>query len=263
MAYLGTKPANQVIDSTLIADGTVTPSDLSIGKPYWDTSGNLGVGIASPTNYTNYRNIEVRGVTTDKGGVVTVATSDASVSGLLFTDLNSGLVLQTNTNHPISFRTNGPTARMTIDSSGRVTKPYQPAFYAQAASGTNTNPGSGQTMPFNFVHFNIGGHYNVSNYRFTAPIDGIYAFGTQMLGDAGPNGRAIAFIRINGSLNYQGAQPIELSATTKDYNDIQGNCLFSLSANDYVDIRTDGGSEGSRFYGSSSGQNIFYGYLVS
>jgi hypothetical protein len=31
MAYLGTKPANQVIDSTLIADGTVTTSDLANG----------------------------------------------------------------------------------------------------------------------------------------------------------------------------------------------------------------------------------------
>jgi hypothetical protein len=29
MAYLGTKPANQVIDSTLIADGTITTSDLA------------------------------------------------------------------------------------------------------------------------------------------------------------------------------------------------------------------------------------------
>jgi hypothetical protein len=29
MAYLGTKPANQVIDSTLIADGTVTTSDIA------------------------------------------------------------------------------------------------------------------------------------------------------------------------------------------------------------------------------------------
>jgi hypothetical protein len=31
MAYLGTKPANQVIDSTLIADGTITTSDLANG----------------------------------------------------------------------------------------------------------------------------------------------------------------------------------------------------------------------------------------
>lgn len=41
MGYLGTKPANQITDSTLIADGTVTPADLSTGKPVWDTSGNL------------------------------------------------------------------------------------------------------------------------------------------------------------------------------------------------------------------------------
>jgi hypothetical protein len=31
MAYLGTKPANQVLDSTLIADGTITTSDLANG----------------------------------------------------------------------------------------------------------------------------------------------------------------------------------------------------------------------------------------
>jgi hypothetical protein len=31
MAYLGTKPANQVIDSTLIADGTVTTADIADG----------------------------------------------------------------------------------------------------------------------------------------------------------------------------------------------------------------------------------------
>lgn len=56
MAYLGTKPANQVIDSTLIADGTVTPADLSTGKPVWDTNGNLvssgrvQVGVLGQTN---------------------------------------------------------------------------------------------------------------------------------------------------------------------------------------------------------------------
>jgi hypothetical protein len=51
MAYIGTKPANQVIDSTLIADGTVTPNDLSTGKPVWDTSGNLGVGAAPSSGF--------------------------------------------------------------------------------------------------------------------------------------------------------------------------------------------------------------------
>jgi hypothetical protein len=70
MAYIGTKPANQVIDSTLIADGTVTtadiadnaittakiaagavvPADLSTGAPFWDTSGNVGLGTTSPTS---------------------------------------------------------------------------------------------------------------------------------------------------------------------------------------------------------------------
>lgn len=48
MSYIGTKPANQITDSTLIADGTVTPADLSTGKPVWDTNGNVGIGTSSP-----------------------------------------------------------------------------------------------------------------------------------------------------------------------------------------------------------------------
>jgi hypothetical protein len=48
MAYLGTKPANQVIDSTLIADGTVTTADIASGVTI-----NFADGSASTPSITN------------------------------------------------------------------------------------------------------------------------------------------------------------------------------------------------------------------
>jgi hypothetical protein len=48
MAYIGTKPANQVIDSTLIADGTVTTSDIASGVTI-----NFADGSASTPSITN------------------------------------------------------------------------------------------------------------------------------------------------------------------------------------------------------------------
>jgi hypothetical protein len=254
MAYLGTKPANQVIDSTLIADGTVTPSDLSTGKPVWDTSGNLGIGTSSPTNYTNYRNIEVRGVTTDKGGVVTVATSDASVSGLLFTDLNSGLVLQTNTNHPISFRTNGTTARMTIDSSGRVIMPYQPAFMVTGVNG-QAGYASGTDFVYSNTRFNIGGHYSTSTGRFTAPISGRYAFYANCMGD-GTDARMMTRMTINGTDYHQGSS----SSNSTQYQDSKLFVLAQLNAGDYVYVRNVGNKS---TYDFGQMENWFCGYLVS
>ena len=48
MAYLGTKPANQITDSTLIADGTITTSDLASGLTV-----NFADGSASTPSITN------------------------------------------------------------------------------------------------------------------------------------------------------------------------------------------------------------------
>ena len=65
--------------------------------------------------------------------------------------------------------------RVRLDSSGRVTMPYQPSF--QAFSSSNTPIGSGtNVLPFNATNFNVGSHYNTSTYRFTAPVAGKYLF---------------------------------------------------------------------------------------
>ena len=120
MAYLGTKPANQVIDSTLIADGTVTPADLSTGKPVWDTSGNVGIGTSSPT-----AKLHVSGTTRLIGDVVTASDNTGALNlyGGGAYNTGSGIVLtgQSNANpNLISFYNGNFVERMRITSDGSL-----------------------------------------------------------------------------------------------------------------------------------------------
>ena len=72
---------------------------------------------------------------------------------------------------------NGTTA-MNVDSSGRVTEPTKPCFFAYMGTGapvsafdaTNTTK-----TPINQTLVNIGNCWSTTNYEFTAPVAGTYS----------------------------------------------------------------------------------------
>ena len=82
-------------------------------------------------------------------------------------------------NDTIYLRTGGGD-RIIIDSSGRVRMPQIPCFNAHRAGGNFRNSEI-VALPFNGTDINNGGHYSTSNYRFTAPVNGSYAFHGQGL----------------------------------------------------------------------------------
>jgi hypothetical protein len=80
----------------------------------------------------------------------------------------------------------GGTSAASIDSSGRMTQPANPAFIAIATGSgwTNFTSGVEYTIPFNTERLDRGNNFNTSTYQWTAPIDCIMMFGVQVYQDA-------------------------------------------------------------------------------
>ena len=142
-----------------------------------------------------------------------------------------------------------PTERMRITSAGYVLKSDTPAFKCKLSGATGANFTG--VLVFNSVQYNIGSHYNSSNGRFTAPVDGRYLFAWYTnMERAGGNGSFYADWKING--NNQGNRMYTHHSGA--WEQICGTIIFDLNANDYVEINaiTSGNWDGGQ-YGSYSG----------
>ena len=64
---------------------------------------------------------------------------------------------------------------------GIVTFPSRPAFFVYNSSNDWTsNVTAGTLIIFNTAKFNVGGHFDLSTYKFTAPVTGLYQFNIRM-----------------------------------------------------------------------------------
>lgn len=138
--------------------------------------------------------------------------------------------------------------RMRIDGSGRVTTPYQPAFYAKGAESNATLANLGD-LPFSISIYNIGSCFNTSNYRFTAPVAGVYQINVSLFYNGGSNRVSI---KVNGG-SYNGSQNLW---DTGQWG-WAGNIY--LNANDYVTVGDWQSLGGATPY---MGHSSFSGYLV-
>jgi hypothetical protein len=242
----------------------VSVSQGSGGDPlYIDTTNDrVGIGTTSPSTLAHlkssgdYAALTIETATT--GGASYINLGDSN-------DLDVGQIAYYNSDDSLRMKVNA-SERMRIDSSGRVTMPYQPAFMAIGLD-TTAPSGSDTLMRFNTTTFNTGGHYNTSTYRFTAPVTGVYYFHcqTRLVGVSG-NGRYDMVFRKNGTGAMGGGQ------NQQGNNDAGFNvsAFLSLAANDYVDVvinqnngssvNTNNGLNTSQ--GGTQAATHFFGYLV-
>ena len=138
------------------------------------------------------------------------------------------------------------TLRWQIDSSGRMTLPYQPSF--RTGRSTNYSPGANTDIVFNSTantfHHNVGGHYSTSTGRFTCPISGRYFFTACIIWGGGLSNQNLAdaaSLNVNGGVAcYSFRRAAFISGTTggtDGYYTDHLSCIVNLNVNDYVTIR--------------------------
>lgn len=173
----------------------------------------------------------------------------------------------------LSIATNGTnsgtllTERMLIDSAGRVTMPYQPAFHAIYANGYSYTFNSGnRTAAYGRSILNRGNHYNTSTSLFTAPVSGVYqlSFGCAANTTTHNAGFQVIELLINGTLT-----PDQYSTSADVVNTNEGghSCTFvvALNANDTVRPQMYHSMSYATGGGSNTwmqARNYFSGYLL-
>jgi hypothetical protein len=234
------------------AADTIAFSEGGVESMRIDSSGRVGIGETSPGNTLSIKAAAATVRVQSSTGTNAAWQLFGNTAGNFYigrdnsagTDFGAayGSYLYSEGAYPLVSWVNGA-ERMRIDSSGRVTMPYQPAFSVK-------NPGSSVSgvQVFTGVYVNTGSHYNTSNGRFTAPVAGRYYFYFQAL--ANPGNSDVRYL-ING-----GAQSVYAESNETTYKSISFGIIFSLSANDYVQVDFFNGSNYGLDYSN------FCGYLL-
>ena len=223
-----------------------------------DSSGNVGIGTSSPSSFYSLADNLVVG-TGSGGNGLTVYSGSADSGFIGFNDtVSASMQAFIQYNHSgdyMAFAPNG-SEKMRIDSVGRVTMPYQPAFEAYATSSLLLPAGSDTKMTLNATRLNNGGHYSTSTGRFTAPVAGTYIFhlcgGTQ---STSTNTYMTLHLRKNGT----DCSAYGRGATTngQGYESAPVSCVVYMNAGDYVEPW--GYSQAGSAYWI---ENAFNGHLI-
>ena len=113
---------------------------------------------------------------------------------------------------------------LSVDFAGRVTMPYQPAFFVGGTTFTASS------VHYGTPYVNRGSHYSPTTGRFTAPVAGVYTFTFSLT--SGDNLAHFINIYINDSLVDNNVLLYNLQ-----YNTGSTTVILNMNVGDYVDAR--------------------------
>jgi len=150
-----------------------------------DSSNNVGIGTGSLDNKVNIQESALSGRSASNGNT-SMTIEHATDTGIQFfsatqtqlrfgdaASTGAGSIIYNHSDDSIRLSTNG-SERMRIDSSGRVTMPYQPFMFIGRSSNYTT--ANNAQLKFNITHNSRGLSWNTSTDSFTAPVTGVYTF---------------------------------------------------------------------------------------
>lgn len=147
-----------------------------------------------------------------------------------------------------------------FDSSGRWAQPLQVCFHASNTTNPSSTAFSGESTVLRFenVNFNVGGGWNSSTYRFTAPIAGkYYVYGQTRFDNL--TGYSRLYVSVNGASGWwsPGIHNISPNASAAYWSSSVSG-VISLAQGEYIELR--GGGNNSA--GSHQGEGSFGAYLL-
>ena len=147
--------------------------------------------------------------------------------------------------------------RMRIDNAGRVTTPYQPAFFAYR-SGNYSSAAQDEKVAIDVKDYDIGSNYSTANARFTAPVAGRYFFtGAINCYAVITDQYMMASLKINNSAKVYGNRIP--SRGGGDWN-VTVSGVVNMAVGDYAEIWSHSGDSARNFSGGA--WNTFSGFLI-
>ena len=130
---------------------------------------------------------------------------------------------------------------LTMDSSGRIKKPKQPAFFAGFSPNSYYSVGTTNGTKYKFAPYtnenqgkgyNIGSNYDNANNKFTAPIAGRYHFAAQFFTNYASNYTryGLDFYK-NGSVFHSRLHPM-----WEGTGSVYASVIMSLAVSDYIEV---------------------------
>jgi hypothetical protein len=224
------------------------------------SDGNVGIGTTNPDNkLTVYGNI----TQLDGSPEYHFATSSSTHYNwrvAVQEQVNGGFEIASGTQTAgTNANSDTYTNRFVIDSAGRVTMPYQPAWRLQP-NFSNNSSNSAHYIPF--AHTSSNGTFITSATvnsagRVTIPVTGKYSISACFRAENSPSDVELE-IHINGSR----LQRVGIWYNAQPYESISISGIFSLSANDYIEIRLAGNTASNNYSGYNDELTFFQGHLI-
>ena len=236
----------------LEAPNAASSSTLDLDQVPQKNVANTFTETQQITNTTNGAYYKINAPTSGDISSGYLVYQGSTVRGGFYTNPTHGMTHISDNYH--TFRNNNAN-RMTIDSNGYVTTPYQPAFYAYPLGGSIASTSSYTTPGLDNTSHNIGNHWNTSTVTFTAPTAGYYYFKFAVYWNS-TNGYSRLRIEKNGTdINHYNIKP----GLGGDHSqEVSG--IVSMSANDTIKPQVQ--SDQSNSYFRSKNHTYFEGYLL-
>ena len=230
------------------------------------SAGDVGIGEDSPTERLVIQE------TNASGDVAVRIKNDTLTDGSASTPTTASLYLNTSTGDFNTFyiqarrydndthfgysnpRDGGHTPNMIISNEGRITMPNQPAFCVYK-NQSQWALAAGDTFVFNTAEFNVGGHYNTSNGRFTAPVSGTYVFHFYSIYTGNAGNDYVQMYKNGARINVGDVH--FTNSVGSQWDSVHYSRVIQLNANDYVYMRT---GSGHTFHGNNWGG--WSGYML-